>query len=191
MKMLLQSARYLVEDLASIILFGLVMALTHNLPLAVGLGMTLGVGQIGWRLIHKTPVTALQWLSVALVIVGGTASLLTKDPRFIMLKPSVINVIVGVFMLKPGWMNRYLPAEAQEIVPDVAVAFGFVWAGLMFVTAALNIVLALKLDPATWAETMSLWGSGSMIGLFLVQFSVMRFIGRRRWTRQHPDAVPA
>jgi intracellular septation protein len=191
MKMLLQSARHLLEDLASIILFGVVMSLTHNLPLAVGLGMALGVGQIGWRLAHKTPVTALQWLSVALVIVGGVASLLTKDPRFVMLKPSVINVIVGVFMLKPGWMNRYLPPEALEIVPDVAVAFGFVWAGLMFVTAGLNIVLALNLDAAKWAETMSIWGTGSMIGLFLIQFSVMRFIGRRRWARLHPDAVPA
>src|ERR1700743_3573472 len=109
MKMLLQSARYLVEDLAAIILFGLVMALTHNLPLAVGLGMALGVGQIAWRLAHQTPIDALQWLSVALVIVGGTASLLTKDPRFIMIKPSVVNVVVGAFMLKPGWMNRYLP----------------------------------------------------------------------------------
>ena len=33
----------------------------------------------------------------------------TSDPRFVMAKPSVIAVIVGVFMLKPGWLSRYLP----------------------------------------------------------------------------------
>ncbi len=42
-------------------------------------------------------------------------------------------------MLKPGWMTRYLPPEALEYVPDLGYAFGFVWAGLMFVSAVLNL----------------------------------------------------
>jgi hypothetical protein len=35
-------------------------------------------------------------------------------------------------MLKCGWLNRYQPAIAMELVPDIVVIFGFVWSGLMF-----------------------------------------------------------
>ena len=62
-----------------------------------------------------------------------------------MLKPSVIYCIVGAVMLKRGWMNRYLPERAAPVA-DVATTFGYVWAGLMFASAALNIALALSLD---------------------------------------------
>ena len=42
-----------------------------------------------------------------------------------MVKPSLIYILVGVVMLKPGWMNRYLPPIGKAVVPDVAVIFGF------------------------------------------------------------------
>ena len=69
------------------------------------------------------------------------------------------------------------------VTPDVAVVFGFLWSGLMFFTAVLNVVLAMKIDALTWSKWMSIWGTGSLIGLFLIQFAVMRFIGRRRVMR--------
>ena len=40
-------------------------------------------------------------------------------------KPSVIYAIVGVVMLKPGWLNRYLPDIVKTVTPDVATAVGF------------------------------------------------------------------
>jgi len=83
-------------------------------------------------------------------------------------------------MLRPGWMNRYLPPIAVETVPDLAYLFGFIWAGLMFGSAALNIALALTLDPVTWASVMSLWGIASKVVLFLIQYVTMRTIGVRR-----------
>ena len=50
----------------------------------------------------------------------------------------------------------------------------------MFASAALNIALALSLDPRTWAAVMSAWGLFSKIGLFLIQYGTMVAIGRRR-----------
>lgn len=191
MKELLHSARYLAEDMASMILFVVVLEIAHSLfhveltqatLIAVAAGMVLGVCQIAWHLVRKEKIDAMQWLSVALVIAGGVATFLTNDPRFVMMKPSVIHVIIGVFMLQKGWMNRYLPDVAQMIVPDVAIVFGFIWSGMMFFTAVLNIVVAMKFDALAWAKIMSIWGTGSLIGLFLIQFAIMRFIGRRRVT---------
>lgn len=77
-------------------------------------------------------------------------------------------------------MSRYLPPIAIQLVPDVTYAFGFVWAGLMFASAALNVVLAQTLDPLTWSAVLSIWGIASKIVLFFIQYFTMRAIGRRR-----------
>lgn len=69
---------------------------------------------------------------------------------------------------------------AIQAVPDLTYAFGFIWAGLMFLSAALNIALALNLDPVRWSLVMSIWGIASKATLFLVQFAVMRATGRHR-----------
>ena len=180
MKGLLHSAKYLAEDMASMILFLIVLEVTKQVPLAVAVGMIVGVAQITWHLVRKEKIDAMTWLSVTMVIIGGSATLLTKDPRFVMVKPSVISFVIGVFMLKPGWMNRYLPAEAQEWTSDVGVVFGFIWAGLMFASAALNVALVLILDAATWAAVISVYGIVSKIALFLIQYTAMNVIGRRR-----------
>jgi len=179
MKNLLSAARVLLLDLASTILFLAVYLLSDNLFLAVGLGMVLGVTQIAWQFHRQQPIGSLQWLSVVLVLASGTATFLTHDPTFVMLKPSVIYCIVGLVMLKRGWMNRYLPERATPVA-DVATIFGYVWAGLMFGSAALNVALALSLDPKTWAAAMSAWGLCSKIGLFLIQYGWMTAVGRRR-----------
>jgi intracellular septation protein A len=192
MKALLHSARYLAEDMASTLFFLVLMLVTKNVPLSVGLGMALGVGQIAWQLWRRNPIDLMQGMSLFLVVAAGAATLLTHDPRFVMVKPSVIYVIVGIVMLKPGWMNRYLPAQAIEIVPDLGFVFGYVWAGLMFASAVLNVYLALRMAPVAWAATMSIYAIVSKLTLFLIQYAVMRFIGRRRWLRDHPPiAVPA
>ncbi|MFO1160095.1 MAG: septation protein IspZ [Reyranellaceae bacterium] len=177
---LLRSARLLVSDLASTLLFLAVLLATKDLILAVALGVGLGVLQIGWLMARRQKIDTMQWLSIGLVVVSGAATMLTSDARFVMLKPSVIYCIVGAYMLRPGWMNRYLPPIAVKTVSDLAYVFGFMWAGLMFGSAALNIVLALTLDPVPWSATMSIWGIASKVALFLIQYATMTTIGRRR-----------
>jgi len=193
MKSLLRAGQFLALDMASTLALVVVLNLTHNIPLAAGIGIAIALGQVGFDLLRRKPVHALLWLSLVVVVGSGAATLFTQDARFIMIKPSVISVFFGLTMLKPGWMDRYLPKEAIEIVPDIAVIFGYVWAGSMFVAAALNIVLALRLDPVTWASAMSIYHTASMIGLFLIQYATMRFIGVRRHRAAEAlvEAVPA
>ena len=129
MKDFLNAARLLLLDLASTLFFLVVYLLTHNTILAVGLGIALGLAQIGTQFIRRRPIHAMEWLSLILIIAAGIATLLTHDPRFVLFKPSVIYVIVGIVMLKAGWMNRYLPEIARAVASDVAVTGGFAWAG--------------------------------------------------------------
>ncbi len=187
MRYFLNALKLLLLDLASTILFVAVFVLTRNIYLSVGLGTALGMTQIGIQLARRKPVETMEWLSLFLVIAGGTATLLTDDPRNVLFKPSVIYTIIGVVMLKPGWINRYLPAIARTVVPDVAVIMGFLWAGLMFASALFNALVALEFSLATWALVMPIFGFASKLMLFLAGFAAMRFIGRRR-VRAMPEA---
>lgn len=189
MRTLLSAARALLMDLASTILFFFIYALTRNVTLAVALGLVLAGGQIGWQFLQRKPVDALQWVSLVVVIASGSATLITRDPVFVMVKPSLIYLMVGAAMLKRGWMNRYLPPIARETVADLTIVFGYAWAGLMFFSAALNLVLALSLSVIEWGMAMSAWGIVSKFALFFIQYGVMKTTGRRR--RYHAQAVIA
>jgi intracellular septation protein len=136
MKSLFDAGKLLLLDMASTFFFLVVYLLTGNITLSVLLAMALGAAQIGWQIARRQPIDTMQWMSLFLVLGAGTVTLITDDPRFVMVKPSVIYVIVGIVMLKPGWINRYLPPVAKEFVPDIAVIFGYAWAGLMFFSAA-------------------------------------------------------
>lgn len=181
MKTLLFSARALLLDLASTILFLVLFGLTHNVILAVALGLALAIGQIGWHLAQGRKIDALQWVSLVVVIAAAAGTLITHDPVFVMLKPSAIYLLVGLAMLQRGWMSRYLPPIARDTVPDLAVTFGYVWAGLMFFSAALNLWAALNLSVTGWGALMSAWGIASKAALFFVQYGVMKWVGRRRY----------
>lgn len=180
MRHFLTAGLFLLDDLLSTIVFMVLVSTTHDVSLATGGAIAVGLGQFALCLARRKPISAMQWLSLGLVLVMGTASLLTHDPRFVMFKPTVIMTAVGVVMLKPGWMNRYLPPIVTDNAPRLGTVFGYVWAGMMFATAALNLALAFGTDPQTWAMVMATVPLVSKIALFLIQFAVMRvLVGRR------------
>jgi intracellular septation protein A len=188
---LFKAARLLLLDMAATLFFLALYLFTQNIALSVVLGMTLGAAQIGWQIARRKPIDTMQWMSLFLVLGAGTVTLITDDPRFVMIKPSVIYIIVGVVMLRRGWMNRYLPPVAIELVPDIAVTFGYVWAGLMFFSAALNVIVAFTFSVVTWSVTMSIYGIVSKAALFLIGYATMRIIGRRRRRQRLREAADA
>jgi intracellular septation protein len=187
MRELLASAKFLLLDMASTLLFLAVYLLTHNPILSVSLGVALGVAQIGTQLIRGKPVATMEWLSLFVIIAAGAATLLTDDPRFVLLKPSLFYAIAGMVMLKPGWLNRYLPDIVKRVTPDVATGVGFYWAALMLVSAAVNVYVAMTRSVAEWALVMPIYGIVSKLVVFLTGFAAIRFMTRRR-VRALPEA---
>ncbi|WFU08017.1 septation protein IspZ [Rhizobium sp. CB3090] len=187
MKSFFDAVGLLLADLASSLLFIVLLSLTGNAALSVCLAIALGLAQIGIQFIRRKPIDIMEWLSLFLVIAAGIATLLTDDPRFVLFKPSIIYAIVGVVMLKPGWMNRYLPAIARSVAPDVATYVGFVWAGLMFVSGALNAFLGIEFDLHTWAVVMPAFGIVSKAVLMVAGFAAIRLTVSRR-VRAMPEA---
>lgn len=184
----LHSARPIAVDLASTIFFYAVLALTGDARVAAVLGMALGVAQLahaGWR---REPVPPLQWASVSMVLLFGTLTLLTRDPRFILVKATIFYLAFGGAMLRAGWMERYIPPIASGHLPAKLVGgFERGWAALMLGTGALNLALALMMDARTAAWIMMLWATGSKIALCAGQYLLFRAVARP-WIKAHLDA---
>ena len=109
MRALVHAGTHLLVDLASTVLFLTVVLVTKDVHVAVSCGIGLGSAQIGWRFARREPIDIMQRLSLVAVIGSGVATIMSDDPRFVMVKPTLIYFVAGVIMLKPGWMNWYLP----------------------------------------------------------------------------------
>lgn len=182
---------FLLEDLLSTVFFMLLISLTHDVTLATGAAIGIGVIQVTVCWVRRRPVDAMQWLSLGLVVVMGGATLLTHDPRFVMVKPTLILTAVGAVMLKRGWMNRYLPAIVTDNAPELGAFFGYVWAGMMFATAALNLALAFGTDARTWAVVMSIVPLAGKIGLFVIQYATLRILVGRKLRAARVESAAA
>jgi intracellular septation protein A len=166
----------------STLVFAGVMAVAKDVRIATGVAILAGLGEAAWMMARGEKVNAMQWTSLGLVIVLGSASLMTGDPRFVMFKPTIIYAAIGAAMLKRGWMTRYIPEDAQGLVDDLTLGFGYVWAALMFATAALNLVFALE-SRAAWTAFIAVFPLASKILLFATQYLCLQVIGRARHAR--------
>ncbi len=189
---LIYAARPLVLDFLATIVFLVLVALKVDAAIAAGVAIAIGVAQVAILKIINRPIAPLQWLGLALVLVFGTASLLTHDMRFLMVKPTIIYLLVGAFMLQRGWMLRYLPPIAAGHGEDVMVVFGYVWAGLMFVSGIANAVVAVAFT-AHWVVFMAIFPTASKVALFAVQYLTMRTVVRRQIiaAREVPEGAVA
>ncbi|HEX4199181.1 MAG TPA: septation protein IspZ [Caulobacteraceae bacterium] len=177
---IVHAGKWLAADLLSTLMFVGLYALTHNVYVATAIAIAAGVVQIVYLKLRRAPIDVMQWMSLGLVVVFGGASLYAHDPRFIMLKPTLIYVIIGGVMLKRGWMARYQPPLALRWSRDVSMGFGYVWAGLMFATGALNLALVAHGDPKLWAWFIGVFPIASKLGLFAVQYVATQFMVRTR-----------
>ena len=185
MKNLAYAIRPLALDMLSTIVFAVLIAVTHNVYVSTAAAIAMGVVQVVWQKARRQPVAGMQWASLGLVTVMGAASLLTGDPRFVMIKPTVIYLTVGAVMMRRGWMARYMPPSAKDYLPpSLIVAWGYVWAALMFGTAAANLVIALTLGVKAWTVFLAFFPLASKLGLFAVHYLTFRFIAIRNQRAQ-------
>jgi intracellular septation protein len=178
-----QALRQLLSDFLSAFLFVAVYALSGNLVAAAAIAVAGGVGRIGFLCLTRRRIDPMQWLSLALVIVLGSATMLTQSPRFLMVKPTIIHLAVAAIMLQRGWMLRYLPEIVSQNVPEsTIVAAGYSWAALLAALGLINLVIALNFDFVTWAWFISLGSVGAKFALFSLQYAVFRAILHQRTT---------
>jgi len=164
------------SDFFSTIVFAGVYFATGSIALATGIGIAGAIGQVIHARFRGKELSFMAWASLALVIVLGTATLLTDDPRFVLAKPSIAHFAIGAFMLKRGWLLRYMPPIVAETIPEYVTFAGFAWAALMFALGAGTIAVAATGDMKLWAIYVSFVAVGAKIAAFAIQYVAFRFL---------------
>jgi intracellular septation protein len=181
----------LLQDFLSALVFIAINAITGDIRLATGFGIAIAVLQLVIMLVRHKPIPPLQWLSFALVIVLGGATLWTSDSRFVRFKPSVVHFAICAAMLKRGWQLRYFPPRVTEWMSKrELVAWGYIWAAAMAIMGLINAAAALWLDVNTWGVVVSSL-MFAKLGLFFVQYSSMRWLITRRARAAAPPPTAA
>ena len=163
-------------DFLSTIVFVAIYWLTGNVVLATGVAIAGAVIQVIHARIRGLQLGFMTYASLALVIVLGSATLLTGDPRFVMAKPSIAHFAIGTIMLKRGWMLRYVPPIVTETIPEYVTFAGYAWAVLMFALGAGTIAVALTGDMKLWTIYVSVVAIGAKVAAFAVQYVAFRLL---------------
>src|ERR1700730_8786211 len=164
------------SDFLSTILFLAIYLIADNVLLATGVAIAGAVAQVIYSRVKGKPLGFMTYASVALVIVLGSATLLTHDPRFVLAKPAIGHFAIGAIMLKRGWMLRYVPPIVTETIPEYVTLAGFVWAALMFALGCGTIAVALTGDMKLWTIYVSVVAIGAKVAAFAVQYVAFRLL---------------
>ena len=163
-------------DFLSTILFVAIYFATDNIALATGIAIAGAIGQVIYARVTGKELGFMTWASLGLVIVLGSATLLTNDPRFVLAKPSIAHFAIGAVMLKHGWMLRYVPPIVAETIPEYVTIAGFSWAVLMFALGLGTIAAALTGDMKLWAIYVSFVAVGAKVLAFAIQYVAFRLL---------------
>jgi intracellular septation protein len=170
----------LATDFLSTILFVAIYLITDNVLLATGVAIAGAVAQVIYSRVKRQPLSFMTYASLALVIVLGSATLLTNDPRFVLAKPSIAHFAIGAIMLKRGWMLRYMPPIVAETIPEYVTIAGYAWAALMFALGLGTIAVALTGDMKLWAIYVSVVAIGAKVAAFAMQYVAFRILVTNR-----------
>jgi len=170
----------LATDFLSAIVFLVIYLATDNVVLATSVAIAGAVAQVIYARFSGRPLDFMAYASLALVIVLGSATLLTNDPRFVLAKPSIAHFAIGAIMLKRGWMLRYVPPIVTQTIPQYVTLAGYAWAALMFALGLGTIAVALTGDMKLWAIYVSVVAVGAKVAAFAVQYVVFRILVTHR-----------
>jgi intracellular septation protein len=173
---LLRAFRPIASDFLSTIVFIIAYEATGNIAAGVGVAIAAACLQIIWFKWRGRKIEAMQWASLALVLVLGSATLLTRNPHFIMVKPTIAAFAIAAVMLKPGWMARYMPPIVLDnIPPRLPLVWGYIWSGVIFALGVANLVVAFLWGAKTWAWYTAFVPVTVQLSLFLLQYLMIRF----------------
>jgi intracellular septation protein len=142
--------------------------------LATAVAIVATICQVGWLLLRKRKVDAMLWISLAIIVVMGGATLLLRDPTFIKWKPTVLYwafavVLLGADLLLSKNMIRSM-MQAQMSLPDaVWTRLNLSWVLFFAVMGVANLYVAYNYSESTWVNFKLFGGIGLMVVFVVIQ----------------------
>lgn len=167
-------------DLFPIILFFVAFKL-QGIYVATAVAIAASFAQIGWLWLRGRKIDGMLWVSLAIIVIFGGATLLLHDETFIKWKPTVLYwmfaiVLSGSALIFHKNLIRTMLGE-QIRLPDPAWSkLNFSWVGFFACMGFLNLYVAFNFPLDTWVNFKLFGGMGLMLafvigqGLFLAKY---------------------
>ena len=142
--------------------------------------------QIGVTWLRTRKVPAMQWVTLAVILVFGGLTLYLRDEQFIKWKPTVINWLFGIVFLGTQLFGQRTAIEHMlgasiTLPPAIWKRLNLGWAVFFVLLGAANLVVMHYFDSNTWVN-FKLFG---MLGLTLV-FVVLQSLYLARFMEEPP-----
>lgn len=127
-------------------------------------------------------VDTMLWVSLAIIVVFGGATLFFHNPTFIKWKPTALYWMFGTVLLGSATLlQRNLirkMLEAQIKLPDeIWGRLNLAWAGFFIAMGLLNLYVAYSFSEETWVNFKMFGGMGLMLAFVLGQgFYLSRYM---------------
>lgn len=130
--------------------------------------------QIALVWLKHRKVDTMLWISLAIIVVFGGATLFFHNPTFIKWKPTALYWLFGVVLLgSASLLGRNLirtMLEAQIKLPDpVWARLNLAWAGFFIAMGVLNLWVAYNFSEEAWVDFKMFGGMGLMLAFVLAQ----------------------
>ncbi len=118
-------------------------------------------------------VDTMLWISLAIIVIFGGATLLLHDETFIKWKPTVLywlfaSVLAGAALAFRKNLIRALLEPQNLFLPDAAWAkLNWAWSGFFAFMGLLNLYVAYHFPTDTWVN-FKLFGGTGLLMLFVI-----------------------
>lgn len=132
------------------------------------------VAQVAWSWLRHRKVDKMLWVSLAIIIVFGGATLLLKNETFIKWKPTVLYWSFGIVLLtSKTFFDKNLIRAAMEknvTLPDsIWNRLNLSWIVFFTLMGALNLYVAFQFSTDIWVNFKLFGGIGLMLVFVLIQ----------------------
>ncbi|WP_066080198.1 septation protein A [Bergeriella denitrificans] len=159
------------SDLLAVILFFATYMLTKDMILATAVALVIGVVQAAaayWK--HKK-LDTMQWVGLILIVVMGGATILLKDDRFIMWKPTALFWVGALLLLGShlAGKNGLKAAMGKELKLSDGVwrKLTYAWVGFLIFMGLANIFVFQNFSKDQWVS-YKLFGSTGLMIVFVI-----------------------
>ncbi|MBF0802808.1 MULTISPECIES: septation protein A [Neisseria] len=161
----------ILSDLIAVVLFFAVYTLTKNIVWATAAAVVAGVLQAGVVWLKYKKLDTMQWVGLVLIVVFGGATILLRDPRFIMWKPTVL-FWAGALVLGLGELlgkNGLKAVMGKELQLDGRIwrKLAWIWVVFLVFMGIANIAVAYMFTEAQWVN-YKLFGSTGLMVFFVI-----------------------
>ena len=158
-------------DLFPVILFFIAFKFA-GIYVATAVAIAASLLQVGWLKWRGRKVDKMMWVSLAIIVVFGGATLLLHDETFIKWKPTVLYWLFGASLMGGKLffrknLVRTMLGEQVSMPEAVWARLNWSWVGFFAFMGALNLYVAFNYSTDLWVNFKVFGGMGLML-LFVV-----------------------